>query len=85
MISASASSGNVISFAQPTTRNIVAPQKAIRRTMRIRGAPKRIESPYCGAVGLNPHRRQRRSPYDYLFVGAAVLAGVALVIWAIYA
>jgi hypothetical protein len=33
-------------------------------------------------VGFNPHRKQRRRPSDYLFVGAGVLVAVALVLWA---
>jgi hypothetical protein len=34
-------------------------------------------------VGFNPHRVQRRRPTDYLFVAAAVLIGVLLLVWAL--
>ena len=33
-------------------------------------------------MGLNPHRKQVRRQSDYLFVGLAVLACVALLAWA---
>jgi hypothetical protein len=33
-------------------------------------------------MGLNPYRKMHRSPADYLMVAAAVLACVALVLWA---
>ena len=34
-------------------------------------------------VGFNPHRQHRRSPADYLMVGAAAAVLIALVVWAI--
>jgi hypothetical protein len=33
-------------------------------------------------MGLNPHRQQRRSPWDYVFVGAAVVIALGLLVWA---
>jgi hypothetical protein len=33
-------------------------------------------------MGFNPHRQQRRSPLDYVMVGAALAVCVALVVWA---
>jgi hypothetical protein len=33
-------------------------------------------------MGFNPHRTQRRSPWDYVFVASALLIAAALVIWA---
>jgi hypothetical protein len=36
-------------------------------------------------MGLNPFRQQRRSVADYLMVAGAVLACVALVLWALFA
>jgi hypothetical protein len=33
-------------------------------------------------MGLNPFRQQRRTPADYLMVAGAVLACLALVLWA---
>lgn len=35
-------------------------------------------------MGLDPTRQQQRRPYDYLFVGGAIVVGVALVIWAFF-
>lgn len=37
---------------------------------------------HTARVGLDPYRAARRSPTDYLFVAAAVLACLALVAWA---
>jgi hypothetical protein len=34
-------------------------------------------------VGLNPHRLHRRRPTDYVFVIAAVAAGLLLLGWAL--
>jgi hypothetical protein len=34
-------------------------------------------------VGLNPYRKQRRRPSDYVFVVAAVVIALALVAWAL--
>jgi hypothetical protein len=34
-------------------------------------------------MGFNPHRKQVRRPTDYLFVAAAVIAALALVLWAL--
>ena len=34
-------------------------------------------------MGFDPQRRHRRRPSDLLYVGAAILAGVLLVIWAV--
>ena len=33
-------------------------------------------------MGLNPHRQHRRSPWDYVFVGAAVAVALGLLAWA---
>jgi hypothetical protein len=35
------------------------------------------------AMGFNPHRRTRRSPFDYVLVAAALLVCAALVAWAL--
>jgi hypothetical protein len=37
-----------------------------------------------GRVGFNPHRQHRRSPVDYVMVGAALLVCVGLVVWALF-
>jgi hypothetical protein len=34
-------------------------------------------------MGLNPHRMQRRSPWDYVFVGAALVAALVVLLWAV--
>jgi hypothetical protein len=36
-------------------------------------------------MGFNPHRRQRRSPFDYVMVAAALLVCLGLVLWAVFA
>jgi hypothetical protein len=36
-------------------------------------------------MGFNPHRKQVRRRSDYVFVGAAVLAVIAVVLWALLA
>ncbi len=36
-----------------------------------------------GPVGFNPHRKQRRSPADVVFVVAALAVAVGLLIWAV--
>lgn len=33
-------------------------------------------------MGMNPHHQHRRSNWDYLFVGAAIVAVVGVVAWA---
>ena len=33
-------------------------------------------------MGLNPFRPQRRSPLDYVYVAAAVVVSLVLVLWA---
>ena len=33
-------------------------------------------------MGFDPNRPMRKTPADYVFVAAAVLVGVALVLWA---
>jgi len=35
-------------------------------------------------VGFNPHRQQRRTPFDYVMVGAAIIICLGLVIWAFF-
>jgi len=35
-------------------------------------------------VGFNPHRKTRRSPLDYVVVGAALVVCLGLVIWALF-
>ncbi len=34
-------------------------------------------------MGLNPYRKHRARPADYLFVGLAVVACIALLAWAL--
>lgn len=34
-------------------------------------------------MGLNPHRTHRRSPWDYVFVGAALMAALGVLLWAL--
>jgi hypothetical protein len=36
------------------------------------------------AVGLNPYRKMRRRPADYVFAIAGVVVAVALVLWALF-
>lgn len=33
-------------------------------------------------MGFNPFRPQRRSPADYVFVGAGILVAIVAVLWA---
>jgi hypothetical protein len=33
-------------------------------------------------MGLNPYRRMRRRPSDYVFVAAGLIVAVGLVLWA---
>ncbi len=33
-------------------------------------------------MGFNPNRQHRRSPWDYVFVAAALVAAAAVVAWA---
>jgi hypothetical protein len=34
-------------------------------------------------MGFNPHRTHRRSPVDFVLVGAALLICLGLVLWAV--
>jgi hypothetical protein len=34
-------------------------------------------------MGFNPHRQHKRSNLDYVFVAAAALACIVLVLWAV--
>jgi hypothetical protein len=34
-------------------------------------------------MGFNPERTHRRSPWDLVFVGAALVVSAALVVWAL--
>jgi hypothetical protein len=34
-------------------------------------------------MGFNPNRTHRRSPWDYVFVGAALLAAAGVLVWAV--
>jgi len=34
-------------------------------------------------MGFDPHRAQRRSPFDYVMVGVALAVCVGLVVWAL--
>lgn len=34
-------------------------------------------------MGFNPNRVQRRSPWDYVFVGAALVVTAAVLLWAL--
>jgi hypothetical protein len=36
-------------------------------------------------MGFNPHRKRVRRASDYVFVAAAVVAALALVMWALFA
>jgi len=36
-------------------------------------------------VGFNPFREQTRRTSDYVFVGAAMLVVIALLVWALFA
>jgi hypothetical protein len=35
-------------------------------------------------VGLNPYRKFKARPTDYVLVGAAAVAALALVVWAMF-
>jgi hypothetical protein len=35
-------------------------------------------------VGLNPYRKFRAKPADYVLVGAALLVSFALLVWAVF-
>lgn len=35
-------------------------------------------------MGLDPTRQRRKSPFDYVFVGAAIVAAIMLVVWALF-
>lgn len=35
-------------------------------------------------MGFNPNRTHRRSPWDYVFVAAAVVAAVLLLAWGLF-
>lgn len=39
---------------------------------------------HTGLMGMNPYRKQRRRPTDYVFVGAAVILAVALIAWGFF-
>ena len=43
---------------------------------------RRVRCPTPAAMGFNPERQHRRSPWDLVFVGAALLTAAALVLWA---
>lgn len=34
-------------------------------------------------MGMDPHRRHRRSNWDYLYVGAAMLVAAGVIVWAL--
>jgi len=34
-------------------------------------------------MGFNPQRTHRRSPWDYVFVGSALLITAGLLVWAV--
>lgn len=36
-------------------------------------------------MGFNPHRQTRKSPVDYVMVGAALLVCLVLLAWALFA
>jgi hypothetical protein len=36
-------------------------------------------------MGFNPHRQHRRSPLDFVMVGAALVVCLGLVLWALFA
>jgi hypothetical protein len=36
-----------------------------------------------GLVGFDPQRKHRRTPFDYVMVGAALVVCVGLVVWAL--
>lgn len=35
-------------------------------------------------MGFNPHRKARRSRWDYVFVAAAVVVAAALIAWGLF-
>jgi hypothetical protein len=40
-------------------------------------------SNHTEGMGFDPTRQRQKSPFDYVFVGAAICVAIALVIWAI--
>jgi len=34
-------------------------------------------------MGMNPHRQHRRSNWDYLYVGAALVVAAVVIVWAL--
>ena len=74
--------------------NTVAERATARPTARTRGertgetlpvhhcAPHRERSGDTCDVGFDPHRKQTRTPFDYVMVGAAFAIVIALVVWA---
>jgi hypothetical protein len=38
---------------------------------------------HTDGVGFDPTRQRQKSPFDYVFVGAAIFVAIALVAWAI--
>lgn len=47
--------------------------------------PSRPPCAMLAGMGLNPYRKTRRSPADYLMVAGAVVVCVLLVAWALFA
>lgn len=75
--------------------NTEAPSTTSRPAARTRGerttetlpvrpnAPHRATSGDTCRVGFDPHRKQTRTPFDYVMVGAAFAIVIALVVWAL--
>ena len=48
------------------------------------GCASDIGGTILATMGFNPHRQYRRSNADYLMVGAAVIACLLLLVWALF-
>ena len=35
-------------------------------------------------MGFDPTRKHRRTPFDYFFVAASVIAAIALIVWVLF-
>ncbi len=43
------------------------------------------KSTHTETVGFDPRRQHKRTSFDYYFVAASVVAGIGLLIWAVFA
>lgn len=63
---------------------VLEPSERPERSGRQFAEPARVRGPaILEDVGFNPHRIHRRRPSDYVFVVAAVVAGLLLLTWAL--